>query len=526
MPLPFSDTTTLSVRVVVGVTGGTEAVIDGSTGMLVSLSNRTGSNLLYHTPPSTTAQAPCVTVPACRMQLHRAPTDNDRTGYADIWRACGIDREMAMLPLSSAGSQGMAHAQDLPEFADAVLGSPAQSPQYESRTDGACVHTTLLPSQSDGAVGVRCEWTMVPRYPVDRARLYLLQAMQAFLHDTDRKEMYVLTDNADEENWLHQLSMEYRLGRSRCKVLTGGVGDSGGSRGSSVRTDHTSGDAGARRAVRIWKAWLYINSTIPSAEALIGGGFGGGDVGVRHDAVTVPLWLVVPSFTDNWALTAVGAPAFPVHVHYKVTYRLSAAGVLSLAVIVDATAVPASLPRVGLQLNFPLSFAQLQWSGRGPHENYPDRKSSAVHAVHSADLRTDTLAVPYVRPGENGARCDVDWLQLRAVGSAAHRSNTAALRISSDRLFSFSAQRHTTEDLTVATHINELTAHPRGFLAVNVDPYLMGVGGDDSWSSCVHKEHELRQHMVTQHGEPGGEDSGAEGTRGRMYSYELSFHIV
>jgi hypothetical protein len=511
---------------VVGVTGDTEAVADGSTGMLVSLSNSTGSNLLYHTPPPTTAQVPCVTVPACRMQLHRAPTDNDRTGYADIWRACGIDREMAMLPLSSAGSQGMAHAQDLPEFADAVLGSPAHSPQYASRSDGACVHTTLLPTQPDGTVGVRCEWTMVPRYPVDRARLYLLQVMLAFLHDADRKETYVLVDNADEENWLHHLGMEFRLGRSRCKVLAGVVNDSGGSRGSSVRTDRTSGDTGVRRAVRVWKAWLYINSTIPSAEALIGGGFGGGDVGVRHDAVTVPLWLVVPSFTDNCALTAVGAPAFPVQVHYSVTYRLSAAGVLALAIMVDATAVPAPLPRVGLQLNFPLPFTQLQWSGCGPHENYPDRRSSAVHAVHSADLRTDSLMVPYVRPGENGARSDVNWLQLTAVSPSAHSSNAAALRISSDRLFSFSAQRHTTEDLAVATHINELTAHPRGFLALNVDPYLMGVGGDDSWSSCAHREHELRQHMVTRHGEPGGEDSGAEGTRGRMYSYELSFHIV
>ena len=57
------------------------------------------------------------------------------------------------------------------------------------------------------------------------------------------------------------------------------------------------------------------------------------------------------------------------------------------------------------------------------------------------------------------------------------------------RLFNFSAQRFTTEDLALASHSSELELFPRPFISVNIDPYLMGIGGDDSWSASVHEEY-------------------------------------
>ena len=48
-------------------------------------------------------------------------------------------------------------------------------------------------------------------------------------------------------------------------------------------------------------------------------------------------------------------------------------------------------------------------------------------------------------------------------------------------------RRYTTEDLQLAQHPHELT--PRPFVALNVDAALMGVGGDDSWTACVHDEY-------------------------------------
>ena len=69
------------------------------------------------------------------------------------------------------------------------------------------------------------------------------------------------------------------------------------------------------------------------------------------------------------------------------------------------------LPRVGLQLFVdPKVVSWATWRGRGPHECYPDRKASAIDAVHSSSI--PSLYVPYLVPGENANRTDVDWLLL------------------------------------------------------------------------------------------------------------------
>lgn len=54
--------------------------------------------------------------------------------------------------------------------------------------------------------------------------------------------------------------------------------------------------------------------------------------------------------------------------------------------------------------------------------------------------------------------------------------------------FHFSTLRHTIEDLSAAKHTYELENSERPFVCLNIDPYIMGVGGDDSWSACVHDE--------------------------------------
>lgn len=84
----------------------------------------------------------------------------------------------------------------------------------------------------------------------------------------------------------------------------------------------------------------------------------------------------------------------------------------------DAAALPkglhASLPRIGVALAVDKGLTDVAFYGRGPHENYPDRKAGATlreHAVALADMHT-----PYVVPGENGGRCDVRWLRVAEPG--------------------------------------------------------------------------------------------------------------
>ncbi|MFP3670277.1 hypothetical protein SB717_34895, partial [Priestia sp. SIMBA_032] len=55
-------------------------------------------------------------------------------------------------------------------------------------------------------------------------------------------------------------------------------------------------------------------------------------------------------------------------------------------------------------------FQTAEWVGLGPWENYPDRQASALVGRWTSEI--DELAVPYVRPQENGSRSGVTRLEI------------------------------------------------------------------------------------------------------------------
>lgn len=196
--------------------------------------------------------------------------------------------------------------------------------------------------------------------------------------------------------------------------------------------------------------------------------------------------------------------------------------------------------RVGLRVLLPRAFSAIRWFGRGPHENYPDRKASTVVTRHASSVAEQLT--PYIRPGECGGKADVRWLEVSrptqdrvppaaaaagtggvsdaaapasssgvgepAILFAVPAATTTASREqgdgdasgqqqqqqqqadSSPSLFSFSALPHLAEDLAGAMHPEQLL--PRPVTAVSLDHRIMGVGGDDSWSACVHDEYLVR----------------------------------
>ncbi len=68
------------------------------------------------------------------------------------------------------------------------------------------------------------------------------------------------------------------------------------------------------------------------------------------------------------------------------------------------------LPRLGIQFAIPRSYDRVAWYGRGPHENYWDRQTSAPIGRYESTV--SQWVTPYVRPQENGNRCDVRWLRI------------------------------------------------------------------------------------------------------------------
>ncbi len=68
------------------------------------------------------------------------------------------------------------------------------------------------------------------------------------------------------------------------------------------------------------------------------------------------------------------------------------------------------LPRVGLEMISAAGFENLTYLGRGPHENYWDRKTSAMMGQFSSTVSGQYT--PYIMPQENGNHTDCRWVTL------------------------------------------------------------------------------------------------------------------
>lgn len=142
------------------------------------------------------------------------------------------------------------------------------------------------------------------------------------------------------------------------------------------------------------------------------------------------------------------------------------------------------MPRFGNRFKLPENMAQVTWYGRGPHENYWDRKSSAFVGLYEKSV--DELYFPYISPQENGNRCDTRWI-------AFYNPEGVGLMVIGMPHFSWSALPYTMEDLSQESrgtrHTYEL--HKRNFISLNIDFMQMGVGGDNSWGAMPHKQYRI-----------------------------------
>jgi len=165
---------------------------------------------------------------------------------------------------------------------------------------------------------------------------------------------------------------------------------------------------------------------------------------------TVAGYALRPAFGVTYLYTIYGAGDVVVRTHVKP---------LSQAALI--------LPRLGLQMRLPGRLDQFAWYGRGPHENYIDRKESAAVGVYSGAVQEQY--VPYVFPQENGNKADVRW-------AAVTDLRGAGLLAIGMPLLNVSAHHYTTEDLTVARHTYELKRH--GETILNLDHAHCGLGSN------------------------------------------------
>ena len=123
------------------------------------------------------------------------------------------------------------------------------------------------------------------------------------------------------------------------------------------------------------------------------------------------------------------------------------------------------MPKFGMRMRLPKDFTQIKYYGRGPWENYPDRKRSALLGIYEMPL--SEYETEYIHPQDNGNRCDIRWFEI------------GSLRIEGAQSLCIRTWDYGEEDLEGAKHPNEIN---RGrFVNLNIDLNIHGVGGADTW---------------------------------------------
>ena len=171
----------------------------------------------------------------------------------------------------------------------------------------------------------------------------------------------------------------------------------------------------------------------------------------------------------------------------RMEYRINDEGAMEIV----ETLIPGkerNLPdlfRFGIQLPMPKSFEKLEYYGRGPFENYLDRKDAAFLGRWSQTVSEQFY--PYIRPQETGTKSDVRWFRIK--NSAGH-----GLEIEAENPFYASALHYFIETLddgeSKRNRHSELLKEDE-VTNLLLDAYQMGLGCINSWGATPLPEHML-----------------------------------
>lgn len=125
-------------------------------------------------------------------------------------------------------------------------------------------------------------------------------------------------------------------------------------------------------------------------------------------------------------------------VYHNAIYLIRADGTIKVDNDLKFVGLKINLARIGVRMLFNKDLQHMQYYGRGPYENYSDRKSSADVGLYDLDVANQ---YEYEKPMERGNHEEVRWVQLSG-------KKMPSLRIKADdNLMQVSALPHTDEQM-------------------------------------------------------------------------------
>lgn len=151
-------------------------------------------------------------------------------------------------------------------------------------------------------------------------------------------------------------------------------------------------------------------------------------------------------------------------------YTILSDGTIDLKTTFQPQGILPELPRLGIAFCLSSDYNTFIWQGRGPQDNYPDRKTSAAVGLWKGSVADQY--VHYPRPQDSGNKEEVRRLMLTDRHGKGIRVDAV------EDVFSASALHYTAQDLYKETH--DCNLKPRSEIILSLDAAVLGLGN----SSC------------------------------------------
>ena len=193
------------------------------------------------------------------------------------------------------------------------------------------------------------------------------------------------------------------------------------------------------------------------------------------------------TLTDGVAVVTARYDLQHVTGRLEIEYRIDNAGEMLIRQTLHAAADKGEpdLMRFGMRMRLPAAYDRIDYYGRGPWENYADRKDGALLGHYRQTV--DEQFYPYIRPQETGTKSDVRrWRQCDIAGRG--------VEIAAEAPFSASALHYAQETLDEGLtkkqgHSQEVEPDPAVWLCIDKAQY--GLGCIDSWGQLPLPQYRL-----------------------------------
>ena len=191
---------------------------------------------------------------------------------------------------------------------------------------------------------------------------------------------------------------------------------------------------------------------------------------------------------ENGAVVTFDMPS--VKAKLTLTYTLTAEGevIVRQQLAADKTAEVAPMFRYGMQLQMPAQYQTIRYYGRGPAENYSDRKDSEFLGVYENKVADEYF--PYVRPQESGNHTDIRWFRvIDAKGRGLEFYANAPMEASALNYLVADLDDGPIKEKTWGHHSGDLVV--RQLTQVHIQQRQMGLGCVNSWGAWPLKDYLL-----------------------------------